>query len=855
MNPMNRTLLIALTLVAGTAVARPGDAGHEGCLACRLAAAADAGRTIHYPLGPGVDHRHMKLEITFNDLDNLRASAKQTLTVVPLGKPAASIRLDAVLLKIHRVTIDGKIARFEHDGKVLTITCEPPLPVGKEAAVVTEYEIDDPPQGLFFTPTSKAWPDRPAQVHSQGQPESNRYWFPCHDFPNERLTTELLVTVPESLTVISNGFLAEKVGSIKEIKDAAGGTSMSRLNTWRWVQDKPHVNYLVSLIVGTFDESDIGSAALPMPVLVPPGHGKDIMGTFGRTPQMIDLFGKLLGEPYPWAKYSQTLVWNFTAGGMENTSATTLYDTAVIGKDDLDDFDLDGLISHELGHQWFGDLMTSNSWEHIWLNEGWATYMTPLWYRHRDGEIEYQTRVRQLFDGVIGADRGTLPDTPAMASKVYGDPWETFRRAANPYGKGASILRMLHAKLGEKAFFAGVASYIDRNKLRTVETNDFRKALEDSSGVALEEFFTQWTTRPGVPRLTVKPNWNAAEKVIELTFTQTQPIDGLNPAFRFDLPVRVFANGRWFDGVAAIGGKESTCKLPLTGEPGAVVFDPDLTVVAEIVCDSPLARTIEVAKSGPTLNSRIQALRGMLGQKSNSSRTLALHEIVLASDAPVMVRTAALDVLRDAKELSEIQSLLSGRIRSWEVREAIMNVLGDLSGAGADEDLRFRSKELLVQFSKEDTSLRVRSAAIRSLGKIGAAVEFDRILEASRTDSQDDTLRLAALDALVALDRPASLSAVIECTKPGHLSRTRAVAIGHLASLAKHDIERAIIAAAACLDDRENRSRRAAGEALVNIGDQRAIPALEKRAISAKDPAEREQAAVWLEQLKAKAKK
>ena len=855
------TALCLLVTLSGTASVYPGGdlggSGHEACSQCRLGVAfslqagpADA-RRVNFPAGSGVDHRHMKLEIAFDELDTLKATAKQSLTVAPRVVPASTIRLDAVLLTILRVTVDGKIARYEHDGKSLVITCDPPLPAGKESVIVTEYEIDDPPQGLFFTPTSKDWPDRPAQVHSQGQPESNRYWFPCHDFPNERLTTELLVTVPESLTVIANGKLAEKVGSIRETRDGSGTTSLHRMNTWRWVQDKPHVNYLVSLIVGTFDEVELGSASLPIPVYVPPGRAADVKGTFGRTPQMIDLFGSLLGESYPWDKYSQTLVWNFTAGGMENTSATTLYDTAIFGKDDLDDFDLEGLISHELGHQWFGDLITCNSWEHIWLNEGWATYLTPLWYRHRDGEIEYQTRVRQLFDGVIAADRGSLPETPAMASKVYGDPWETFRRAANPYGKGASILRMLHAKLGEAAFFQGVASYIDHHKLGTVESHDFRKALENTSGQSLEEFFAQWVERPGVPRLKAGITWNAADKSIEMTFTQTQKLDALNPAFRFDLPVRVLAGGTWVSGVASITGRDSTFKLPLVSEPWAVVFDPDLTVVAEISSDSPLTRSMEVAKAGPTLNARVQALRGMLGRPRTDTRTLGLRRIVLADDAPVIVRTTAIDVLRNGKDLAELQSILSGRLRRWEVREAVMNALGDLSGPGTDDDIRFRTKELLVQFAAQDTSLRVRAAAIRALGKMGAGAEMAIIIEASNTESQDDTLRLAALDALVALDRPASLAAAIDASKPGRLSRTRATALGHIATLAKHDIDRAMAACIASLSDRENRSRRAAGDALVAIGDARAIPALERRAVSAKDPAERAQAAIWIEKLKA----
>src|SRR5688572_20052583 len=155
---------------------------------------------------------------------------------------------------------------------------------------------------------------------------------------------------------------------------------MKPYDTFHWVQDKPHVAYLVTMVVGKFDIVDVGTPQLSMPVYVTQGQGKNVQATFGRTKDMVDFFNKTTGQTYPWARYAQLCVHNFGAGGMENTSATTLYESCVIQPDALLDHDLDGLISHELAHQWFGDLATCNSWEHIWLNEGFATYATHLWF-------------------------------------------------------------------------------------------------------------------------------------------------------------------------------------------------------------------------------------------------------------------------------------------------------------------------------------------------------------------------------------------------------------------------------------------------------------------------------------------
>src|SRR5262249_26313768 len=128
--------------------------------------------------------------------------------------------------------------------------------------------------------------------------------------------------------------------------------------------------------------------------------------TYARTGAMLEAFGRILEEPYPWEKYAQVVVWNFRNGGMENTSATSMYDTAVFNADRAWEEDFDGLISHELAHQWFGDMITCNSWEHVWLNEGFATYMTGLWLEQRPdspalpgGKDEYYRHMLGVMDG------------------------------------------------------------------------------------------------------------------------------------------------------------------------------------------------------------------------------------------------------------------------------------------------------------------------------------------------------------------------------------------------------------------------------------------------------------------------
>ena len=831
-------------------------------------------RTLSYPPHRVVDYKHMLLEITIPDMNQPRATAIQTLTIAPLSGSCATLSLNAKALKIKSVSVANRATTFVQNGKHLTITFDPPLVEGHDAKITTTYQIDDPPLGLTWTPESPDWPGRPAQLHSQGQPETNSYWFPCHDFPNEKLTTELIITAPAGFTACSNGRLVEKGKAIVPLDTTEGGGGERTLRgyeSWHFLQDKPHVNYLVSLVVGKFDVVDLGTTALPLPVYVPPGRGGDVKGTYGRTGAMIAHFEKVLGVKYPWDKYAQLVVWNFGAGGMENTSATTLYDTAVMGKEDLDDFDLDGLISHELAHQWFGNLLTCNSWEHIWLNEGFATYLTALWFEKRDGFAGYQQSIRGNMDGILSGDKPEAPTQVGMVSKVYTHPWETFRRAANPYGKGASIIHMLRARLGDPVFFKGVHNFVEKYKFATVETNDLRNELEAVSGQSLELFFTQWCLRPGAPKVTITPVWDEAAKTLTVAIEQTQAINGDNPAFEFDLPLYVQTAGESAANVkngsspspsaaaspaagvhrevVSITGKSTTATFPLESEPTMFSVDPDQAILADYTIEQPVERWLAQLASGPTPAAKVQAIRALGKAKGNDQH---LRRVVLDPKQFVWLRVEAVRALAERKTESPLRSIASESVDSWEVREAIMAALPSTVMDEKGEPTRGVSQtaKLLADRASRDSSLKVRCAAVRSLGKIKSDEHKAVITQALTTPSQSDSLRQAALDALIEFNQPEMLAMAVNCTRPGLDSRTRPAACGAVAKLSRHDPELAYKTLVGLLRDREFRTARAAGEGLVTINDPRAIGEIEKVLAETRAEEVAWQAGQWLKSLK-----
>ncbi|GJQ30233.1 MAG: aminopeptidase [Phycisphaerae bacterium] len=832
-----KTTWIIAALSAGTALA----GGHECWRCAQPGYEAATGRDLRvFPPHPRADFRHMALDVLIENMNTPVMKVEQRLTFVPLGESAESLSLDAKALKVESVSAAGYVTTFDTDGAKLRVTFDPPLEAGREVTLHTSYTVMDPPLGLIWTPESPAWPGRAAQLHTQGQPETNSYWFPCHDFPNDRLTTEIRATVPQGFLVVSNGRLAERQGAIRSMETALGDSELRGYEVYRWVQDTPHVPYLVSLVVGKFDVVDVGDKALSMPVYAPVGRGKDVPAVFGRTRDMAAYFAKVLDEPYPWAQYAQVSVWNFGSGGMENTGATTLHEHVVTRADALADFDQDGLIAHELAHQWFGDLVTCNSWEHIWLNEGLATFMNTLWLERRDGKDAYLAEVQSLYDGLIAKDHAAAPTALPMASKAYRDPWDTFSRPANPYGKGASIAHMLRVRLGDEVFFKGLATFIDRHKFETAETADLRRAFEDASGESLEQFFAQWVFRPGVPHVTVTPKWDAGTGTLSFEVEQTQTIDGDNPAFEFDLPVEIAQAG----GATTIRerievrGRNTTASIVLGEKPAWVAIDPDLGVLASVTVNADEAAFLAQLDGTPGMGAKLAAVRGLHapGSDAGSER---LRRVVADRSSPVALRVAAVRALTARGAQGDVRAVATHAIDAWQVREATTSALGDiLAGlnAGSDEYARPRLIEQLTLRAQKDASTIVRAAALRALGRGGATEAQGVMLAALGTPSQGDTIRQAGLEALAMLKTPEAVKAAMRLTGQGFESRTRAAAATALASLGPVAGEEGYSRLVALLDDREVRVRRAAGEGLVQRGEARGESELRARAATARGP-------------------
>lgn len=770
-----------------------------------------------------VDIVHIALNLNV-DVPGKTIQGTATIDLVAL-RDVKSIRFDAVDFAVSGVTLARGEAtpspvKYVNDGESIEVMLgDKPLAQHASAAITIHYTIKDPESGLhFFAPTEEE-PDTPYVVWSQGESITNRYWVPCRDHPNEMQTTEMIITTAKGNEVISNGRLLSK-------KDNANDTV-----TFHWLQDKPHVSYLMTLIVGDFYVESQTWRGKPVTYYVPRKHRADVKRSFGNTLRMLEYFSNVTGVEYPWDKYAQICTEQF-GGGMENTSATTLGDNTLHDARAHLDSNSDSLVAHELAHQWFGDLVTCKDWAHLWLNEGFASFMSPIWFEYDLGREEYDYAIFNAMNRAIkGGKKRPVVD------RHWENPRDMFDGRAYP--KGASILHMLRRRVGTDMFWQSVKHYLTVNAHQPVETSDFRKAIEHVTGRSLERFFYDWTERPGAPILEVKFSWSAEENLADITIKQTQEDEAFHIPFEVEFH---FDKARPITFRREIADKQTRFFYPLPTRPTMVLIDPRDAVLKEIKEEKGQDLWATQLTSAPYVVQRIRAAKH-LGDEGGDQNVELLDD-ALSSESFWGVSAEIAKALGKAGGDAARDALLAGlKHKHPKVRRPCADQLSSFEG---DEKVESALYSLIQQ---GDASYRVEAAAISSYGEVktdGAVPFLTSLLD---RDSHREQIRSAALRAMGKQTNTEGLDTLSDWTKRGKPRWCRMAATHALGSLAENlkltdDETSSVIDALTTGLDSDNRWLQ--GTAIRTLGKlgEDAKPALSKlKALAAHSPERRIQTA------------
>jgi aminopeptidase N len=613
----------------------------------------------------------------------------------------------------------------------------------------------------------------------------------------------MILTVPADWLTVSNGKL---VG----VQDAPDGQK-----TWTWRQSLPVSTYLISFVAGEYKEKKDTWRNIPVTYNVPRGMEDTIDSTFSHTKEMLEFFSDRFGVAYPWDQYAQTAVDDFVASGMENVSATTLAARDLVHSELASEKPeaADGLISHEMTHQWFGDLVTCKDWTNTWLNEGFATFGATLWEEHYYGMDA--AAYRYWRDQNTWMQSRELYPIPIVTRDIN----DSVEYVGNVYDKAGWVIHMLREQMGDEAFFRALKHYLEANRLQTVVSADLAKSVEESSGTNVDQFFDQWIYGAGAPRFTVRSTYDDAGMKVSLSVKQTQKVEGHVGLFRVPIDVSITtAKGEKIFPIE-VSKADETFTFPVDAPPLMVLFDKGDQVLKSVDFQKSPEEWIRQLRTAPQVPDRADAAVALGLVRDNEAATDALGEAA-QHDKFWGVREEALRALgriNSPPARKQILAALSND-QPW-VRVVAVEQLGRFHG---DEEIAKR----LQNIYKDDKAYSVRGAALQSLAT-DKAPNAEAILEKALTmSSPEDVLRSAALRAIGSLGDSSAVTALLEWSSPGKPSALRSIAIGSLGrvDLKNHDITARLIS---YLNESSFDIRFAAIFALGRRGDPTAIEPLE----------------------------
>ncbi len=653
---------------------------------------------------------HTKLEVSF-DWENQFLLGKATLELRPYFYPRKELILDAKGFEMHSVKMlqggSAKKLDYQYDQLELRIALDREYSADESYLVEIEYtarpnqkeaggsQAITSDKGLYFINPLNQETGKPQQIWTQGETEASSCWFPTIDNPNQRTTQEIYITVQERFKTLSNGDLIYA-------RSNGDGT-----RTDYWKLEQSHAPYLFMMAVGEFSVVKDKWKDIELSYYVEPEYEQYASAIFGNTSEMMGYFSELLDYPYPWSKYAQVVVRDYVSGAMENTTASVFMEDLQVDDRYLLDQDWDFIIAHELFHQWFGDLVTCESWSNLTLNEAFANYAEYLWTEHKLGKDEADLQgYKELTSYLAEAEQKQVD----LIRFYYDDKEDMFDN--HSYAKGGRVLHMLRMVVGDDAFFKALNVYLTKNAYQPVEVHHLRLAFEETTGRDLNWFFNQWFLDSGHPVLNVSTHYQ--NDSLYLRVLQQQDL-GSTPLYRLPVTLQIGAENSFTEHQIEITEIEQVFTFYHTTEPEYVVFDSENHLLGEVNFNRSKSQLISQFRSGSSGITRWKALQGLLADS-------------VADQQMVQVLTEALDD------------------DFWPVRQIGVNVFQGYQG---DQFGAISSK--LKSLAESDPNNEVRADAITTLSSFDNSNEYGDLYKTA-VDSRSYQVSGAGLTAYLQTD-------------------------------------------------------------------------------------------------------
>ena len=643
-----------------------------------------------------------RLDLSF-DWDSAYVHGKATIQAKPYFYATDQLLLNANGFRINNVSLvnsyDKKPLLYTYDGKILSITLDKVYNNDQNYTVFIDYVAmpnklkigedisSSGDRGMYFINLDGKEKNKPKQIWTQGETECNSNWFPTINDTQEKMTQELNITVPNDFVSLSNGTL--------EFSTLNGDGT--RTDSWR--QEQVHSTYLTMLAVGNFTITKDKWRNKEVNYYTEPAYASTAKLVFGNTPQMMEFFSVKLGVDYPWDKYSQIVVRDFVSGAMENTSATVFYEGLNMSEGQYIDQNQEDIISHELFHHWFGDLVTAESWANLPLNESFATYAEYLWDEFKNGRDQADFKGFQDLSAYIGNKSNENLDVIRFD---YADREHMFDEIS--YQKGGRIIHMLRKTVGDAAFFKALNLYLTRNAYKSAEIHDLRLVFEEVTGTDMNWFFNQWFLSSGHPVLDIQNTFDPQSKEVSVTIRQNQDLSK-TPLYRIPIAIDIYVNSKVERKEVVLDKQKQSFVFPVAALPDLVNVDAEKYILAEKSEVKTLQQYAFQYEHAPLFMDRMEAVIMLLKKKEESLSKRIL--ITAFNDKNWVIRNTALlalEHLSNEEKTSVYQKIkeLALNDGNSQVRASAVEILG--------KHYRSMDNRTIFAITAKDKSLAVKKA-------------------------------------------------------------------------------------------------------------------------------------------------
>ena len=701
------------------------------------------------PPPPGVSHaertrtydlEHQATTVRF-DWERKAVVGTTTLQIagLPGAAPLSRVSIDAGEMTLTRVATGTTPLKYDYNDHVLAVDLATPLRAGERTSITIDYDAANRSKGAYFKARHTVWTLSWAQ--------DTRYWVPTYDFPNDKTTWDFYVWTAKGERALSNGRLA-------------GSRTVGDSVEWHWVLDKPASTYLMTVVVGKYAVlQDKPWRKVPIGYWTYPDSVQAAWRGFKKTPAALAFYSRKTGVPYPWSKYDQVVIPEFQLGGMENVTATSESDVSILHPAWAEpQGSSDGLVAHELAHQWYGDLVTASDWADAWLSEGFATFMEQIFREEDKGYDEAAMRRLSAQEETIDADRQAR--RPIVYGKWENDPSEAFF-TGHIYPKGATVLQMLRHQLGDVLFWKAMNRYTTTNAYGTVVTDDLRKSLEETTGKNYRAFFDQWVYGAGFPVFQVSSSYDPSARRVVISAREVQPRDNLTGFFDVDADVEVRTDSGTVRLVVPVRNGAGEAGATVKAAPRSIRWDKGNWILD--ITDFPRSTAMlrhQLVNDDDVLG-RIEAVDVLAGRPADQ---IALDALVRATRndrfwgvrqrAVAAIGAWASDATRATiPPMQKVKDALivASRDPDARVRQEAARALGQMTVIGnalLDVTIRLR------QIARSDLSLIVRGEALASVIRLEKNAALPLAKEMMAPEVWDNVIRTPALAALKSVDTP-----------------------------------------------------------------------------------------------------